>query len=287
MLLSEQTLEYISLDLPALLTAIFCGLSCAILGNFLVLRRLSLMGDSISHAVLPGIVLGFLLTSSRSNLVVFVGAALAGVLCAVLVQLVKQLGRVEASAAMGVVFSIFFACGVLLMEQAAARSVDLDADCLLYGQLETIFWYAPKDLESLLSLNSLGLLPAQLISSFIVLVSCLAFVIIFYKELTISSFDPELSSALGFNSKILHYALMVLVAAAVVASFEAVGSILVISSLVCPAATARLFTDRLRTQIALSALFIVGANLLGYYLGAFAPPHLGYAFSLNIAGAIF
>ena len=103
--------EFISLDLPPLLTATFAAVSCALLGNFLVLRRLSLMGDAISHAVLPGIVVAFLLTSSRSSFAIFVGAAIAGILTAVLVELIRKLGRVESGAAIGVVFSLMFAAG--------------------------------------------------------------------------------------------------------------------------------------------------------------------------------
>src|SRR5690606_25426099 len=131
----------VSLDFPAALTAAFAAMACALLGNFLLLRRLSLMGDSISHSVLPGIVLAFLFTGSRLTWPVFLGAAIAGICSVFLVELVHRLGRLETGAAMGVVFSIFFAAGVLLIEQAAARNIDLDADCLLHGQLETIFWY--------------------------------------------------------------------------------------------------------------------------------------------------
>src|SRR3546814_19522935 len=132
-----STAEFLQLDFPAVATATLAAVCCALLGNFLVLRRQSLMGDAISHAVLPGIVVGFVVAGTRSPLPMIVGATAAAVLAAVLIELVRRLGRIEAGASMGVVFTVMFAFGVLLLEQAAARSVDLDADCVLYGSSES------------------------------------------------------------------------------------------------------------------------------------------------------
>ena len=152
----------IGLDLFPLLAGTLAAVTCGLLGNFLVLRRLSLMGDAISHSVLPGLVVAFLITSTRSPLVMLLGAALAGVATVVLVEMVKKLGRVEPGAAMGVVFSVLFALGVLLIEQAAARHVDLDADCVLHGQLETLIWYdAPASLAGLFQWSTLAATPRQ------------------------------------------------------------------------------------------------------------------------------
>jgi len=273
----------VTLDLPALLTAVFAAVACALLGNYLVLRGLSLMGDAISHAVLPGIVVAFLLTSSRSGITIFIGAAVAGILSAAIIEFVRKYGRVESGAAMGVVFSIFFALGILFIEQAAARSVDLDADCLLHGQLETIFWYPPPGVP-LLSREALALLPSEVMTSFLTLVVVIGFVLLFYKELKLSSFDSALADALGFRSSFLHQMLMVMVACAVVASFKAVGSILVIAMLICPAASARLWTDRYNVQIILSVVFAILSCVLGYFLGAFGPLWLGYKNSVSAAG---
>ncbi|MCB0320226.1 MAG: metal ABC transporter permease, partial [Bdellovibrionales bacterium] len=136
--------QFLSIDFPPLIATTAAAIACASLGNYLILRKLSLMGDAISHSVLPGIVLAFLLSSSRDILPIFLGAALAGTLSAITIEAVRRYGRVESGTSMGVVFSIFFALGVLLMELAAARNVDLDADCLLHGQLEGIFWYPPE-----------------------------------------------------------------------------------------------------------------------------------------------
>lgn len=282
--MSESLHEFLSLDVPALLTAVFAAMACALLGNFLVLRRLSLMGDAISHSVLPGIVMAFLVSGSRASVAVFIGAALAGILTALLVELVRHFGHLESGAAMGVVFSILFASGVLLMEQAAARNIDLDAECLLHGQLETIFWYPPQTWSELFQLGTLKLLPSEIYTSASVFLLSLLFVFLFFKELAFSAFDAALATTLGFNAKFLHYILMIFVAGAVVASFEAVGSILVIAMIICPAATARLFTDRLRVQIFLSLFFSLFTVVGGYLLAAFGPIWLGYAHSVNAAG---
>ncbi len=284
--MSNASYHFISLDLPAILTAVAAAMTCALLGSFLLLRRMSLMGDAISHSVLPGIVGAFLLVGSRSSLPVFIGAAAAGVLCAVLVEATRRLGRVESGAAMGVIFSIFFASGVILIEQAAARNVDLDAECLLHGQLEHIFWSPPRDWPSFFTANTLMLLPGEVFTSLAVLLTSTVLVLLFYKELQLSTFDPGLAAALSFSPERLHLGLMMLVACAVVASFEAVGSILVIAMLICPAATARLLTDRLTTQLWLAMLIAAIIATVGYLLGAFAPTWSPLPASVNAAGMI-
>lgn len=284
--MGDLTYQLISLDLPPILTALFSALACALLGNYLLLQRQSLMGDAVSHAVLPGIVIAFLLSNSRSSLTVFIGAAIAGILSAVLIGAIRQLGLIESGAAMGVVFSIFFALGVFLMEQAAARNVDLDADCLLYGQLETIFWSPPQEFTRFFTFETAKLMPGEVWASLATFLFIVGFVLLFYKELKIFSFDPGLAITLGFSPTILHYVFMSLTAFAVVASFKAVGSILVIAMIICPAASARLFTDKLHTQIWLSILFCTSATIIGYISGAFLPVWLGFEQSLNAAGTM-
>jgi len=274
----------IGLDLFPLLAGTLAAVTCGLLGNFLVLRRLSLMGDAISHSVLPGLVIAFLVASSRSPLVMFTGAAVAGVATVILVELVKKLGRVEPGAAMGVVFSVLFALGVLLLEQAAADAVDLDADCVLHGQLETLAWYgAPAEWTGLWSADTLEAVPRQVTTLAAACALATLFVTLLFKELRIAAFDPALATTQGYHAGFLHYLLMIFVAGATVASFEAVGSILVIAMLICPAATARLLTDRLRTQIALSAVLAAAAGVLGYAAATLVPGFFGKD-SVNAAG---
>ncbi len=276
--------NFISLDLPALISVVFSALACALIGNYLVLRKLSLMGDAISHSVLPGIVVAFLLTSSKSSFSVFIGAAVAGILSSILIEAVRKYGQVETGAAMGVVFSIFFAFGVVLIEQASARNMDLDADCLLHGQLESIFWY--PNLDNFFSYENFLLLPTEVYSSIVTFLLIAFFVTLFYKELKISSFDSALANSLGFSSNLIYNILMVLVALCVVASFRVVGSILVIAMIICPAAIARFYTDKLLNQLLISLFVAFISCLSGYYLGGFAPIALGYDNSVSISGMI-
>lgn len=276
----------IGLDLFPMLAAVFAAVSCALLGNFLVLRRLSLMGDAISHSVLPGLVIAFLITSTRSPIAMFAGAAIAGVATVVLVEFVKRFGRVESGAAMGVVFSILFALGVLLIEQAAARHVDLDADCVLHGQLETLVWYsAPDSFGGLFTLQTLHQTPRQVKTLAITLILAIGFVTLLFKELRLAAFDSALATTLGFNATFLHYLLMIFVATATVASFEAVGSILVIAMLICPAAVARLFTDRLGSQIICSVVVALICSIGGYFSATMLPSAFGID-AVNAAGAM-
>lgn len=278
--------SFLQIDLPAMAAAFLATVSCALLGNFLVLRRQSLMGDAISHAVLPGIVLGFLFAGSRTGWPMFAGATAAAVLAAMLIELVRRLGRLETGAAMGVVFSVFFAGGVVLIEQAAAHTVDLDAECVLFGQLEDILWLAPTGWSSLLDPAVWADLPREVFTLAIVTVICVLAVLLFYKELKITSFDPELATTLGIPAGLVNLGLMLLVGTVAVAAFEAVGSILVIAMFICPAAAARLLTDRLGVQIWLSVLIAAAAAIAGYVLAAFGPFWVGGDSSLAASGMI-
>jgi manganese/zinc/iron transport system permease protein len=250
------------------------ALSCALLGNFLVLRRMSMMGDAISHAVLPGLAIAFLLFDSRGSLVMFLGAAVAGVFTALFTQWVHRFGKVEESASMGVVFTSSFAVGLILIVRALDH-VDLDPGCVLYGAMEAV----PLQKVAIAG----GHVPRAVVTLAPMLAVNVLFVVFFYKELKISSFDPELATTLGINATIMHYLLMTLVAATTVASFESVGSILVIAMLIVPAAAAHLLTDRLHTMILVSLVIAALSAILGH-LGAITIPTLFGFSDTNTAG---
>lgn len=262
------------------LTAAACGL----LGCFLVLRRMSMMGDAISHAVLPGIAIAFILTESRDGMIMLVGAGVVGVLTAALTQWVHAWGRVETNASMGVVFTTLFAIGLILMVRGA-DSVDLDPGCVLYGAIES----APIDRMQVLGL----LVPRAAVVMAIMLVIDVIFVLICFKELRIGAFDSALAETLGMRPKIVHYALMGLVAATSVAAFEAVGSILVVGMLIVPAATAQLLTDRLGPMLIVAMIVGVLGAVLGHVGGVVVPEALGLndtksaAVMILVTGLIF
>lgn len=281
--MNEALSTFLTLDLMPLAAAVFVAIACGLLGNFLVLRRQSLLGDAISHSVLPGIVFAFLFSSSRNPLIILLGAGAAALCSVLLIEVVKRVGRVEPGAAMGVVFSIFFALGILLL-QRTARNVDLDAACVLYGQLETLIWMPPAGGAT--SHATLGSIPRQVFTLAAIALLAIAFVTAFYKELRLMSFDPALGASLGLRVTWLSALLLVLITAATVAAFEAVGSILVIAMLICPAATARLLTDSLRTQLILSTTLGAASAVLGYFAATHWAPALGFPGSLNAAGSI-
>lgn len=283
--LAEWGSRFLSIDAPALTAALLASILCAMVGNWLVLRRESLMGDAISHAVLPGIVVAFLVSGTRAPLPMLLGAAVAGLLTALASVLVRRLARIDSGAAMGVVFTAFFAAGILLMERASARQVDLDPECVLYGSLESLFWFPPQG-SAFWSLETLRLVPTPIWTLLGTAVVAAVVLRLLRKELAIASFDPGLAAALGLRPGLVHAILMTLTAAAAVASFEAVGSILVVALFVAPPAAARLWTDRLLEQGRLSVLFAIGAALVGYALAALAPRWLGTTSALNAAGSI-
>jgi len=235
--------------------AVVCNVTCALLGCFLVLRRLSLIGDAISHGVLPGIVLAFLWTKQLSGVPMLLGAMLLGFLTAWLTQALASSGKVSEDAGMGIVFTGLFALGVLLVTHLADRA-HLDVDCILYGKLVMAYLNTSPlfGVDMPLSMRGAGL----------ALLLTLVFLFVFWKELKITSFDPALATSMGFSALMMHYLLMSLVGAVTVASFEAVGSILVIAMLIVPAACAQLWTDRLVTMLLVAAAIAAAASVGGY-----------------------
>lgn len=244
-----------------------CAAACALPGSFLLLRRMSMMGDAISHAVLPGLAVAFLINATRTSWVMFVGAALAGVLTALFTQWITRFGKVERGAAMGIVFTTLFAVGLILIELGAGN-VDLDASCVLYGALET----TPLDMVTLYEseMSILALPRAALVLGSILLLNLLL-IALFFKELTLSSFDPSLAKTQGFHPTLVHYLLMTMTAVTTVAAFEAVGSIIVIAMLIVPPATAFLLTRDLKKFILLSILLGVLSAILGHLSSQFLP----------------
>jgi manganese/zinc/iron transport system permease protein len=242
------------------------NVACALLGCYLVLRRMSLMGDAISHAVLPGIALAFLLSGQIRGWPMILGAMLVGVLTSFLTQSVHQLGKVPEDASMGVVFVSLFAVGVILIStNHHARGADLDVDCVLMGNIENVPLDSLPGLESRYGWR----VPRALSSMLPALLLTFAFILLFWKELKVVSFDPALATAMGINAALVHYALMAMVAGVTVVSFEAIGSILVVAMLIVPGATAHLLTDRLSTMLLLAAGVAVFASVFGAGLGLF------------------
>lgn len=267
-----------SLDTWIVVIAALAAMSCSIPGTFLLLRRQSMMGDALSHAVLLGIVPALLfleycksqgwIASEQVPLwqhsFYFMGAVIIGVLCALLTELIQSLGKVESSASLGVVFTSLFAMGLLLVSLKAGN-IDVDANCVLYGNVElAVIW----------EWGNSGVPVAAIVNGAVLLFNLLC-VFLFYKELQISTFDPDLANSLGFPARLIHYCLMAVSSVTLIVAFESVGSILVIAMLVTPAATACLLTHRL-SQMILIALVVAALTAL-----------LGHAMAFSIPGPVF
>jgi manganese/zinc/iron transport system permease protein len=277
--------DFLMLDLPPLLAAIMAGGTCGLLGSFLLLRRESLIGDALSHAVLPGIVVGFAVTGSMAGLPMLAGAVLAGLAAVALITLVQKSARLDPGAAIGAVFTTFFAIGLVLLE-TLAHNVHLDLDCVLFGQIETLVWTEGRSLAALADPAALAALPRQLGLLAAVTLGVALAVAVLWRPIKLACFDPAYARALGLPSRRIEIGLALMVAAAAVAAFEAVGSILVVALLVCPAAALRLMTDRYTTQVLGGAALGAALGAVGYALAGPVPAALGLDIALNAAGVI-
>jgi manganese/zinc/iron transport system permease protein len=235
------------------------NVACALVGCFLVLRRMSLMGDAISHAVLPGLVLAFVASGSLDIVPLFIGAAVVGLLTTFLVQTLHQYGGVPTDASMGVVFTSLFALGVVLLKTYVSQ-IHFDVDCVFEGLL----YQAGFDTFEFAGFE----VPRQLRTVFPVMIINMIVIAFLWKEFKLSSFDSALATSMGFSATLLHYLLMMMVAVTTVASFEVVGSILVVAMLIVPPATAQLLTNRLAPMLLLACVFAVLSSVIGYWLAS-------------------
>ena len=278
--------EFVPLSLVPMLTGIFVAVACALPGNFLVLRRQALIGDAISHVVLPGIVVAFLLTGVVSTWPMLLGAAGAALVAVLAIEGVRRLGKIESGAAMGVVFTAMFAGGVLLLEQSDTSNVHLDVEHALYGNLESLIWLDATGWGSLFDPEALATLPVELPRMAVTLLFVALFTAIFWRSLKISTFDEGFARTIGMKTGPLGLGLVIVAAIAAVAAFDAVGSIIVIAMFICPPAAARMMTNRLEYQIAWSVLFAALAAVLGYVLAGYGPLWIGMRDSVSAAGMI-
>lgn len=278
--------EFVPLSLVPLLTGICVAVACALPGNFLVLRRQALIGDAISHVVLPGIVVAFLITGAVSTWPMLLGAAGAAILAVIAIEAIRRLGRIESGAAMGVVFTAMFAGGVLLLEQSDTSNVHLDVEHALYGNLESLIWLEATGWSSLWDRAALAYLPVELPRMALTLLGVVLFTLVFWRPLKISTFDEGFAHTIGMRTNALGLALVIVAAVAAVAAFDAVGSIIVIAMFICPPAAARLMTNQLEHQVMWSVVFAVLAAVSGYVLAGYGPLWIGFADSVSAAGMI-
>lgn len=265
-------------ELEILLIAVVTAVAAALPGAFLVLRRMALVSDAISHAVLPGIVVAFFVTEDLGSPVLVLAAAGTGVLTVALIEALSRTGLVREDAAIGLVFPALFSIGVILISRFA-DGVHLDTDVVLTGELA----FAPFER---LIVGGLDLGPRSLWTMGSILIVNLVFIRLFYKELKLATVDGQLAALLGLSPVVVHYLLMTLVSVTAVGAFGAVGSILVVALMIAPPATAYLLSDRLGPMLALSAAFAASGSVVGYGVARVLDVSISGAMA-SVAGALF
>ncbi len=249
---------------------ILVSLACGWIGCYLILQGMALVGDAISHTVLLGIVVAFLLTGQASGVGILAGATLTGVVTTMLIESLHTTSRIKEDAAIGIVFTSLFALGVVLLSTFAGAA-HIDTQHVLYGALEVV---ASTPAVSLAGIE----IPMQVCQMAFVAAVVLALIVAFYKELLVVSFDPQLAASLGLRPRIVRYSMMGLLSLTVVAAFNSVGAVLVVAMLITPAATAYLLTHRLPTMMFVSAIVGTISAVVGY--------HLAYWLEASAAGAM-
>lgn len=248
-----------------ILTGSLVAITSGLLGCFLVLRKMAMVGDAISHAVLPGIALAFLVSGTKNSIPMLIGAAAFGMLCTVLIELFHKKAKLQEDASIGISFTWLFAIGVILITYFA-DAVDLDQECVLYGEIAFV------NFETYLNIPT----AVWLLGGMFVFV--LALLIIGYKGLYLTTFDPDFAATIGVSVAAWHYVLMGAVSFTTVLSFESVGAILVVAFLIVPGATAYLLTHNLKWMLVLSALIGISAAVSGYFFAA--------AINASVSGAM-
>ena len=260
------------------LIAAVVAIACAIPGVFLVLRKMALISDAISHSILPGIVIGFFITEDLNSPLLILLAALMGVITVVLVEAIQKTGLVKEDTAIGLVFPALFSIGVILIAKNA-NDVHLDVDAVLLGELA----FAPFD-RLIVSGTDIG--PKSLWVMGTILLITIGMLFAFFKELKVSTFDAGLSAALGFSPVVLHYGLMTVSSVTVVGAFEAVGAVLVVALMIAPAATAYLLTSDLKKMLVLSVIFGVFSAIAGYWVAHFLDASIAGSMT-TVLGLVF
>ena len=250
---------YLDTTMRVIAMAFCVSASCGLVGVYLILRRLALVGDAISHSVLPGIVLAALVAHTLTGPAIIIGAIVAGFVTTVLIESIDHHSRVKTDAAIGIVFSALFALGVVMVTMFAG-DLHIDADCVLFGNLAEVA-------------TQPGMPPA-LIQAGSVLLATILLIGFFFKDLLVSAFDPTLARSLGIRARWIHYGLMAWLSVTVVSAFEAVGSIIVVAMLIIPGATALLLTDRLWKALVLTVIHAAASTVIGYHVGLWLDSNL-------------
>ncbi len=263
-----------------ILTASIVAINAALLGCFLLLRKMSMVGDAISHAVLPGIVVAYYLSGDKTSILLLIGATLTGVLTSYLITFLSKKARIQGDASIGITYTLLFAVGMIMISTWLKGNVDIDMECVLYGDVALI------NLDKIIIDGNLYIGPrafyVEIIAFAIIIVSLLWG----YKGFKILSFNEDYAQSLGIRTGRWHYFLMTLVSLTTVVAFEVVGAILVVGFLIVPPATAQLLTNRLPFMLIVAALVGIVSAIGGYYLAVWLNVSITAAM-IVVSGLIF
>lgn len=235
--------------------------ACGLVGIYLLLRRLALIGDAISHSILPGLIVAFIIFQNVNTPVMFLGALGAGLLTVIIIEFIHRQSRIKSDAAICIAFTVLFAIGVALMSSLETRgNVHIDAECVLYGEIAFVA------LEPPVLWGGIEVGPPSVLRMAFVFLAVILLIAVFYKELLLTSFDPGLARSLGIHMGIWHYGLMAVLSLVIVAAFEAVGAILAIAMLIVPAMFAAQLSSRMIPRMALVGAHALLSSLIGYHL---------------------
>ena len=278
--------DFFLISFAPMLTGLFSALSCTLVGNILVLRKQAMLSDTISHVVLPGIVISYLIFGSLASYFMLLGAAIAGLTAVGTMSVLRLYTSMDNSAAMATTLSVFFAIGVLMIEITAGGNVHLDVEHALYGNLESLIWIDGENFLSLFDPIALQTIPAELMRAIMGFVLIALSTWVFWRYLVVFTFDETFAALSGVPVWLISAGLAVAATVAAIVAFDAVGSIIVVSMFVCPPAAARLLTNVLRNQVVLSLLFAALSAVFGYAIAGYVPILLGFETSISAAGTI-
>ncbi|HEY8900081.1 MAG TPA: metal ABC transporter permease [Chthoniobacterales bacterium] len=271
--------EDFALNIWIVVMGFLVAAACGLVGNYLLLRRMALVGDAISHSILPGLVVAFLIFREASTWAMFGGALAAGMVTVALIEFIHKQSRVKPDAAICIAFTVLFAIGVVMMSALESRgSFHIDADCVLYGEIAFV------SLEPPVVWNGWELGPPSVLRMAGLFVAAVAAILVFYKELLVTSFDPGLAKSLGMRAGVWHYGLMAALALVVVGAFESVGAILAVAMLIVPPMFAAQLAGRLPGRLLLTVAHAALSTLLGLHLSVWL--NCSAAGAMVVAGSL-
>ena len=246
---------------------------CGLVGNYIILRKMALVGDAISHSLLPGIAIAFLIAGKRDTTALFLGAIVAGVITVALIEFIHKHSKIKTDAAIGIVFSSLFAIGIIIITLFADH-IDLDTECVLYGELAFI------PLNDSVMVAGMNLGPYPIVRMAMILLGLIAIISVFYKELLVSTFDAGLARCIGVKPQIFHYGLTFVLSLVIVSAFKSVGAILVVAMLLFPGCTARLMTNNLKSALWITIILSGAYAFLGFHLATWQDCSIAAAMSV-------